>query len=111
MPDRKEPPMKHALIAVFALVSLLPLSWFVYGDHEKGEAGDGKAGEPKHGVYTPDDLEWRDGPPSIPDGAKMVLLEGDPSKEGYFAMRLQLPNGYKLPPHWHPNVERVTVIS
>ena len=26
-------------------------------------------------------------------------------------LRLQFPDGYKIPPHWHPNVERITVIS
>ena len=26
-------------------------------------------------------------------------------------MRLKFPDGYKIMPHWHPNVERVTVIS
>ena len=26
-------------------------------------------------------------------------------------MRLWLPDGYKIPPHWHPKVEHVTVIS
>lgn len=26
-------------------------------------------------------------------------------------MRLKLPSGYRIPPHTHPNVERVTVIS
>ena len=41
----------------------------------------------------------------------MAVLEGDPSKPGYFAMRLKTPDGYKIMPHWHPNVERITVIS
>jgi quercetin dioxygenase-like cupin family protein len=26
-------------------------------------------------------------------------------------MRLRLPDGYRIPPHWHPKVEHVTVIS
>lgn len=99
--------MKRFLIAIFVLVSL---SWFASAAHDE-KGGGGKAGEPKHGLFTPDQFNWKDGPPSIPAGAKVVVLEGDPAKEGYFAMRLQLPNGYKLPPHWHPNVERVTVIS
>ena len=46
-----------------------------------------------------------------PPGAKVAVLEGDPSKPGYFAMRLKTPDGYKIMPHWHPNVERITVIS
>jgi hypothetical protein len=69
------------------------------------------AAMPQHVVFLPGQANWKDGPPSLPPGAKFVVLEGDPSKEGYFAMRAMLPDGYRIPPHWHPNVERVTIIS
>lgn len=67
----------------------------------------------QHGgaIYTPAQLEWKDGPPSLPEGAQFVIIEGDPSKAEFFAMRLRLPDGYRIPPHWHPVHERVTVIS
>ena len=68
----------------------------------------------KHGgtIYTPDQLKWKAGPPSLPEGAEFVVIEGDPAAEGkYFALRLRLPDGYRIPPHWHPVAERVTVIS
>ena len=64
-----------------------------------------------HVIATADSIQWRDGPPSLPPGAKFALLEGDPAKPGFFAMRLRLPDGYRIPPHYHPGVERVTVIS
>ena len=41
----------------------------------------------------------------------MAVLEGDPAKEGPFTIRLSLPAGFKVPPHWHPNIEHTTVIS
>jgi quercetin dioxygenase-like cupin family protein len=63
------------------------------------------------GLFTPDKLTWIDGPKSIPAGAKLAMLEGDPTKEGPFVMRLQLPSGYKIPAHTHPKVERLTVVS
>jgi quercetin dioxygenase-like cupin family protein len=70
------------------------------------------ADEKKHEVtVTPADIKWQDGPPSLPGGAKVALLEGDPSREGPFVMRAKLPDGYKIPPHTHPRDERVTVIS
>jgi len=56
-------------------------------------------------------LAWRDGPPSLPKGARIALLEGDPSKAGPFVFRVKLPDGYRLPAHTHPRPERVTVIS
>ncbi len=59
----------------------------------------------------PDKLEWKDGPPSLPKGAKIAILEGDPSKEGPFVFRVKAPDGYRIPPHTHPKTERVTVIS
>lgn len=30
---------------------------------------------------------------------------------GVFTMRIKMPDGFVIAPHWHPNVERVTVIS
>src|SRR5947207_8022440 len=62
-------------------------------------------------TVTPADLKWADAPPSLPPGAKMAVLEGDPGKKGPFTVRLQAPAGYKIPPHTHPTAERVTVIS
>ena len=56
-------------------------------------------------------LQWRDGPPSLPAGAGFAVLEGDPSKEGLFTMRLRLPDAYQIPPHYHSGVEHVTVIA
>src|SRR5262249_45337538 len=62
-------------------------------------------------LNTPDKLKWKQGPPSLPAGAMIAFLEGDPSKEGPFVFRLKLPDGYRVPPHTHPKSERVTVIS
>jgi hypothetical protein len=62
-------------------------------------------------LYAPETIEWKAGPPSLPAGAKMAVLEGDPTKDGPFVMRLQTPADYHIPPHTHPKTERVTVIS
>ncbi len=76
-------------------------------------------GEDPRAAYGPDrqilipadDVEWSSGPASLPEGAEFAVLEGDPSESGMFVMRLRLPDGYIIPPHTHPNVERVTVVS
>ena len=74
-----------------------------------------RADEPGHAQHweplTPATLEWREGPPTMLPGAKTAILEGDPAKAGFFTMRLKLPDGYRVLPHWHPNVERLTVIQ
>lgn len=62
-------------------------------------------------LVTPDATQWQEGPPSLPKGAKMAVLEGNPSKEGPFVFRVKVPDGYRVPPHTHPKTERVTVIS
>ena len=74
------------------------------------------AAEPKQkmdeaDLFPPADLKWKVGPPSLPKGALIAVLEGDPSKEGPFVFRVKVPDGYRIPPHTHPKTERVTVIS
>ena len=73
-----------------------------FGDHKKG---------PMAALHRPDDLKWQDGPPSLPPGAKVAVLEGDPTRPGPFVFRVKAPDGYKIPPHTHPKPERVTVVS
>ena len=65
----------------------------------------------KFSVYQPAAIKWQPGPPSLPKGAQIAVLEGDPAKEGPFVFRVKVPDGYRIPPHTHPKMERVTVIS
>ena len=62
-------------------------------------------------LFPPTTIEWKTGPAALPPGAKMAVLEGDPTKEGPFVVRFQFPDGYHVRPHTHPKTERVTVIS
>jgi hypothetical protein len=60
---------------------------------------------------TPKDIKWVNGPDALPKGAKVAVLEGDPAMEGPFTLRLKLPANYRIPPHWHPVIEHITVLS
>jgi quercetin dioxygenase-like cupin family protein len=60
---------------------------------------------------NPKDIKWGAAPPSMPKGARIAALQGDPSKPGPFVIRLMVPTGYKIPPHWHTQDESLTVIS
>ena len=60
---------------------------------------------------NPADLKWSDAPPSLPKGARMAVLSGDPGKAGPFVARLQVPANYKIAPHYHSTDEDLTVIS
>jgi len=54
---------------------------------------------------------FRPGPPSMPKGVELAVLEGDPQQPGIFTLRLKCPPGFLLPPHTHPVDERVTVLT
>jgi len=56
-------------------------------------------------------LSWGPAPPFLPAGARFALVSGDPGKSGPFEIRLDLPNGYMIPPHTHPTAETVAVKS
>jgi quercetin dioxygenase-like cupin family protein len=57
------------------------------------------------------ELQWSPGPESLPEGAEMVVLEGDPAQPGPSTLRLRFPADYEIAPHSHPTLERVTVLS
>jgi quercetin dioxygenase-like cupin family protein len=64
-----------------------------------------------HHMVTPGDVAWSPGPASLPEGARFMVLWGDPTAEGTFAMRIWLPPHYTIRPHSHPADENITVIS
>lgn len=63
-------------------------------------------------AFTPDQVKWGPVPPFMPTGAKLAVLEGDPmAAAGDYTIRLKMPDGYKIAPHYHPSRENVTVLS
>jgi quercetin dioxygenase-like cupin family protein len=68
-------------------------------------------GPGEHLLYGVADVQWQDGPASFEAGSMVAILEGDPGAPGVFTMRIKMPDGFRIAPHWHPNVERVTVLS
>lgn len=61
-------------------------------------------------MVTPGDLTWAD-LGSLPPGAKISVIEGPMNEAMPITARLKLPANYTIPAHWHPGVERVTVLS
>ena len=66
---------------------------------------------PAHVLLTDAQLTWGEGPPALPKGGLTAVLSGDPGKTGEYTLRAKLPAGYKIPPHWHPRDEHITVLS
>ncbi|HZR67103.1 MAG TPA: cupin domain-containing protein [Terriglobales bacterium] len=63
-------------------------------------------------AFTPDSIQYGPAPASVPAGAQLAVLEGNPmGTTGDYTVRLKMPDGYKFPPHYHPKRENVTVIS
>lgn len=92
--------MKHMQIIAMSLSLLI------------GAPGIGMAAgdKPAHVMVTPGDLKWAD-VPSLPPGAKMAVIEGPLSEAVPFTAHLKFPANYKIPPHSHPAIEHVTVLS
>ena len=65
---------------------------------------------PLHMMVTPEELNWTE-VGSLPAGAKVAVIEGPLTEAVPFTFRLKLPANYKIPAHWHPAIEHVTVIS
>lgn len=64
-----------------------------------------------HVLVRPDALRWGPPPPGLPPGCRVAVLAGDPAKPGApYVLRAKLPDGYTIPPHWHPVDENVTVL-
>src|SRR5260370_37501124 len=63
-------------------------------------------------AFTPDAIPYGPAPAFVPPGAQLAVLEGNPGgATGDYTIRLKMPDGYRIAPHWHPKRENVTVIS
>src|ERR1700758_1452099 len=97
--------MKRYLLLILAVAGMF--SW-------AGVAFTRAAQENSHekNAFTPDTISWVAAPPVVRPGAQFAVLEGDPTATtGAFTIRLKMPDGFRIAPHWHPQRENVTVIS
>lgn len=62
--------------------------------------------------YVDGDEEWIDAAPTLPPGTKIALLDGDPAiPDRVFTLRMKIPAGARLMPHYHTADEHVTIVS
>jgi quercetin dioxygenase-like cupin family protein len=61
-------------------------------------------------IVTPSQVHWTAGTGPMA-GAQVAVLSGDPNKAGPYTMRLRIPDGGKFGPHFHGDVENVTVLQ
>jgi quercetin dioxygenase-like cupin family protein len=63
-----------------------------------------------HVMVEPKDLKWED-VCALPPGAKVAVLEGPLDQATPFILQFKVPADCKIPAHWHPAIEHVTVLS
>jgi hypothetical protein len=70
------------------------------------------SGASEKNAFTPETIPYGPAPAFVPAGAQLAVLEGNPmAAQGDYTVRLKMPDGYRIAPHWHPQRENVTVIS
>ncbi|MDO8520018.1 MAG: cupin domain-containing protein [Deltaproteobacteria bacterium] len=93
------------------IISLIILSLFLALPVEATPCESCKIKKKDHVLLNKKEMQWMAAPAALPPGAKISILHGNPKAPGFFAMRIEAPGGYTIPPHWHPADEHVTVIS
>lgn len=94
---------------VLLLVGSLGLAQTAKKAATKGKST--KAATHTASITTPETVKWGDAPPVLSPGAQFAVLTGNPAGTGEYVVRLKMPDGFKIMPHWHPTQENVSVIS
>jgi quercetin dioxygenase-like cupin family protein len=71
------------------------------------------AHQPGQAVFRsvlPEDIDWKPFPP-FPPSARLAVVVGQPTEPGPYVIRVRVPSGVKLMPHWHREDRVYTVIS
>jgi hypothetical protein len=96
-------PIKRRSIIVpviFALASLVTTSLAAQAKNESTNPG--------HKIAHSGDLNWK----PIMKGCELATIAGDARAEGVpFVLRIRCADGTKIPAHWHPTDENLTVLE
>jgi quercetin dioxygenase-like cupin family protein len=61
-----------------------------------------------HTIVSSGDIQWK----PLRPGAEIAVISGDPDRAGVpFVMRFRYRGTARIPPHWHPTDEHITVLS
>jgi quercetin dioxygenase-like cupin family protein len=93
---------KNRLIhACTLLACAVALNTGAFGQEKTGAGAD-------HKIVRSGDLKWA----PIIKGCELAPVSGDPAADGAaFVLRLRCVDGAKIPAHWHPTDENVTVLK
>jgi quercetin dioxygenase-like cupin family protein len=89
----------HGTSAVLLIASLAPASGRAVAQAPTGR---------HHTVVPADSIQWK----LLRAGAEIAVVSGDPDKQGsQFVLRIRYHVKSRIPPHWHPNDEHLTILS
>jgi quercetin dioxygenase-like cupin family protein len=89
--------MKDSTLVGRQLCVLIASGWFLVASGAMAQSSP-----------DPASLQWTV-PPVLPPGALIAVVKGDPTAPGEFTLLVSMPDGYRLPPHFHPSHEHVEV--
>jgi quercetin dioxygenase-like cupin family protein len=69
----------------------------------------GERDEPGFVRIAPEEVKWKELPGY--NGLQYAVIEGDPSKEGIYVVRVKFPPGLMTRPHFHPEDRHAIVIK
>jgi quercetin dioxygenase-like cupin family protein len=61
-------------------------------------------------IILPGEVKWNEDTKQT-GKVESIVLAGDPQKEGLYTMRVKIPAGTKLLPHWHPENRTAVILS
>src|SRR5207237_9593816 len=107
----KEASMRLLRFGGIAFCAALVISLRAGADDAKKAAVPKKAASMADHILTPDMLKFTPAPPVLPAGCEVAVLNGDMSKKGSeYTLRLLVPDGWQIPPHFPPREAHVSVI-
>lgn len=88
-------------ISCVALATMAAFAGAIYSQEKKETAE-------THKIVRSGDLKWT----PILKGCEVAAVSGNPDADGApFVLRLRCADGAKIPAHWHPTDENVTVLK
>src|SRR5271156_6564610 len=86
--------MKRNILLTLALVGVLGAAGLAISVAARPAA-------PAKNAFTPDDIPYGPAPAFVAPGAQLAVLEGNPgATSGDYTVRLKMPDGYRIAPHW-----------
>jgi quercetin dioxygenase-like cupin family protein len=96
----------HVMTSIFRSIAVLVVCLAPIG--AAGRQAKSPAPATGHTVVRPDAVGWK----PLRPGAEIAVVSGDPDKPGApFVMRMRYRGAARIPPHWHPTDEHITVLS